>query len=351
MKGQSACAGWVLLGCILLVSTGCANFLATRQVPPLPEPHAPESDVPRELAKVSLPPYIIEPPDILLIDAVKIIPRGPHQIETFDVLAIRVEGALTEQPILGTYLVDTEGLLDLGPAYGRVRVVDLTIDEARAAIQRHLEQILQQPEVAVSLAASAGAQRISGEHLVGPDGTVNLGTYGAVHVAGLTLAEAKQAIETHLAQHLEEPEISVDVFAYNSKVFYVITEGAGFGDNVTRIPVTGNETVLDAIASIGGLSQLSSKKLWISRPAPNEIGCEQILPVDWQSITRGATTATNYQLLPGDRLFIAEDHLIAFDSVVAKVTRPFERIFGFNLLGTQMIERFNTLPRGRNFIR
>ena len=73
------------------------------------------------------------------------------------------------------------------------------------------------------------------------------------------------------------------------------------GDNVRRLPVTGNETVLDAIAKVNGLSQLSSKKIWIARPAPDQFGCQQILPVDWDAITQGGQTATNYQVLPGDR--------------------------------------------------
>jgi polysaccharide export outer membrane protein len=308
----------------------------------------PPPEVPRELSKVSLPPYVIEPPDILLIDAIKIVPKSPHTIETFDVLAIRVEGTLVEQPIAGTYSVDPEGKVDLGPAYGRVPVIDMTTDEARSSIDRHLRKILQNPEVSVSLAASAGAQRIEGEHLVGPDGTVNLGTYGSVYVTGKTLAEARAAIESQLSNHLENPEVTVDVFAYNSKVYYVITEGAGFGDNVIRQPVTGNETVLDAVAAIGGLAQTSSTKLWISRPAPGGSGCEQILPISWRDITRGASTDTNYQILPGDRLFISEDKFVAFDSLVSKLTRPFERIFGFNILGTQMVARFNRLPQDVN---
>mgnify|MGYP000105678810 CR=1 FL=1 len=31
-----------------------------------------------------------------------------------------------------------------------------------------------------------------------------------------------------------------DVVGYNSKVFYVITDGAGMGDNVRRLPITGS---------------------------------------------------------------------------------------------------------------
>ena len=162
------------------------------------------------------------------------------------------------------------------------------------------------------MARVSGAQPVTGQYLVGPDGTVNLRQYGVVHIAGKTVTEARIAIQNHLKQFLDSPELSVDVVAYNSKVYYVITQGAGLGDSVRRLPVTGNETVLDAISQINGLSQVSSKKIWIARPAPHNFGCQQILPIDWDAITQGAQTATNYQILPGDRLFVSEDELVTF---------------------------------------
>jgi polysaccharide export outer membrane protein len=257
-----------------------------------------------------------------------------------------VEGTLLEQPINGIYVVEPGGLLDLGPSYGKVAVGGKSLDEAQDAVFRHLKRVLREPQVSLTLAQAAGQQQVAGEHLVGPDGTINLGTYGNVYVTGMTLAEAKEAIESQLDKFLDAPLVSVDVFSYNSKVYYVITEGAGQGDNVARFPVTGNETVLDAIAQINGLSKLSSKEIWIARPAPSGIGCDQVLPVDIDAIMRGGATATNYQLLPGDRVFIAQDPWIAFNGVIEKVTAPFEQILGTTLLGAQTIYTFQ---RGANF--
>ena len=244
------------------------------------------------------------------------------------------------------YFVDPEGKVDLGPTYGRVSVVGLTTDEAQDAIRRHLSNMIEDPLVSVSLAFSSGAQQIQGEHLVGPDGRVNLGTYGSVYVAGLTLDEATEEIERLLSNELDDPEVVVDVFAYNSKKYYVVTQGAGLGDNVAEAPITGNETVLDAVARIGGISQVSSTNIWIARPAPNGVGCDQILPVNWDEISRSAATATNYQLMPGDRLYIAEDAYVRFDSIVAKYTRPFERLFGFVSLGTGTFNRITRYGLG-----
>ena len=302
----------------------------------------------KELAKVSLPPYVIEPPDILLVDALRVVPKPPFRVQSFDVLQVTVEGTLIDQPINGLLAVEPGGMIDLGPAYGKVAVGGLSLDEAQDAVFRHLKRVLREPQVSLTLAQASGQQQIAGEHLVGPDGTINLGTYGSVPVTGLTLQEAKAAIEAHLAQHLEAPLVSVDVFSYNSKVYYVITEGAGYGDNVSRFPVTGNETVLDAIAAINGLSRLSSKDVWIARPAPSSMACDQILPVDIEAIMKGGATATNYQLLPGDRVFIAQDHMVAFDSLVGRLTAPFERIFGFTLLGSSTVQQINRFPFGFN---
>lgn len=336
--------------CLAAASTGCSSLSVNGagQVPiPLTPGDPPvSSPVPRELQMVSLPRYVIEPPDILMINAIKIVPKAPHKIEPFDGLLVRVEGGLPDQPLSDAYSVDPEGNIDLGPAYGKIRVVGMTTDEAQDAVREQLGRVLEEPEVSISLAFASGAQQIVGEHLVGPDGRVNLGTYGSVYVTGYTLDEAKAKIERQLENFLEDPEVVVDVFSYNSKKYYIITQGGGFGDSIVDQPVTGNETVLDAISRIGGLSQISSTKIWIARPAPNGVGCEQILPVDYVAITRGAATATNYQMMPGDRLFIAVDPLTKFDAVIGRITSPFERLFGFTSLGTAMLNRIERFGRG-----
>jgi protein involved in polysaccharide export with SLBB domain len=332
----------------VVVTSGCTAFLEPREPYPITPPEAsPNSPVPRELDMVSLPPYVIEPPDILMINAVKIVPKPPHVLEPFDGILIRVSNAFVDAPIADAYVLDPEGKVDLGPTYGRVSLTGMTVDEAQEEVRRHLAATaIEDPQVSVSLAFSAGAQQIVGEHLVGPDGRVNLGTYGSVYVSGLTIDEAREAIEEKLSEFLEDPEVVVDIFSYNSKKYYIITQGAGLGDNVTELPSTGNETVLDAISRIGGISQVSSTNIWIARPAPNNTGCEQILPVNWDEITRGGITATNYQLFPGDRLYIAEDPYIKFDSLIGKYTRPFERLFGFISLGTAMANRITRYGLG-----
>ena len=326
--------------------TGCHSVdfyegTVQQPVPPALEP-------PRERSMVSLPDYRVEPPDILQIEMLKMVPLPPYRIDIYDVLQVRVLGTILDQPIDGFYLVEGEGVVSLGPAYGRVRVAGMTVDEASAAITRKLSELLAKPDVSVQLAKTAGTQPITGQYLVGPDGTINLRHYGLLPVSGKTVTEIKLDLQKRMAQYFDSPEVSIDVVAYNSKVFYVITEGAGLGDNVRRIPVTGNETVLDALSAVNGLSQVSSTKIWIARPAPGGFGCEQILPVDYDAISRGASTATNFQVLPGDRVYIAEDNVTAFNTLLTKVTMPIERLFGVSSLGASSVRGFQVLGRSYN---
>ncbi len=322
---------------VLLAASGCHSVPKQPDAMPVPVDCG---STPREMWKTTLPEYVIEPPDILRVEAIHVVPRPPYHLRTLDSVHIQAWGTLPDAPIAGIFLVQPGGLVDLGLRYGAVKVAGMSVADAEVAIRDHLRQYLRDPVVSVSLAAIAMKEQISGEHLVGPDGTVTLGSYGSVSVVGQTVAGAKQAIEMHLSQFLDEPEVSVDVFAYNSKVYYIIMQGAGLGDGVYRFPVTGNETVLDAISHINGLEQVSSKKIWVARPT-HEPGRVQMLPVCWEAITAQGAHDTNYQILPGDRIFVAEDRMVALDTSLAKLTAPLERVMGFVLLSTGVATRLS----------
>jgi hypothetical protein len=59
--------------------------------------------------------------------------------------------------------------------------------------------------------------------------------------------------------------------------------------------------------------------------------------VDWEAITRGGITTTNYQLFPGDRIYIKADGIIRMDNAISKVIAPFERMMGFTILGHGLV--------------
>jgi polysaccharide export outer membrane protein len=303
-----------------------------------------DSPLPRELDKASLPPYVIEPPDLLTIDALRLVPLPPYHVQPLDALFMQVSGADPLHPIeAGIYQIEPEGTLNIGLFYGRIMVVGMTVDQVRFAIEEKLRQLgFASPQANVSLYQSRAFQQIRGEHLVRMDGTISLGTYGSVYVTGMTIEEAKKAVETQLSKYLLDPEVSLDILAYNSKVFYIVFEAAASGDQVYRLPITGNETVLDALSNTGGLAiQSTKKRIWIARPAPPNAGVnDQVLPVDWNAIVQCGKTATNYQVLPGDRIYVKAQPLVKFDTMLGLLLGPVERAFGVTLLGQETILSF-----------
>lgn len=302
-----------VFGAALLGGSGCvgAGPHYHGEGPPMiavPPPGA----VPRELEKITLPPYVIEAPDALLIE---VVIRAPEMQKKLD-----AQGKV-EKDARGRDVEEKTSLMTIKP---------LPI----------------QP-----ISSAAGAFNVS------PSGKVMLGIWGSVPVSGLSLEQAADAIRQHLL-HTEllkgydiAPEnlfVIMDVLAYNSKRYYVIADGAGNGEQVRDFPVTGSETVLDALSNVGGLGPVASKRnIWVARRTPHPGQPWQIMPVDWIGITQHGITTTNYQLLPGDRIFVKAQRLISIDNAIAKVVSPIERLFGITLLGASSVNQIN--GRGAGF--
>ena len=241
-----------------------AAFACGCQTVRTPEETIAKSNIPRELSKTSLPTYVIEPPDFVLVEVLEALPGRP----------------------------------------------------------------------------------ISGERLVRPDGTITLGFYGDVYVAGLSLPEVKEKIILHLRTFLtdealglavgdidtgefqprtpnESDRVYVDVVSYNSKHYYV------FGDIGLpgRYPIVGNETVLDAISFAGGLLPTAApQNIRLVRPAPPGACCEQLLPVNYAAIINGGDPTTNYQLMPGDRLVVYRDPIVRTTVFLNRLAEPFSLV-------------------------
>jgi polysaccharide biosynthesis/export protein len=274
-------AGW-LTALALWAMCGC-------QTVKTPEENIAKGNIPREFQKVSMPDYVLEPPDLVIVEVLDALPGRP----------------------------------------------------------------------------------ISGERLVRPDGKISLGFYGEVYVAGLTMPEVKEKIVLHLRRHLTDealglvaidetgnPEIDpktgktklieprdsitvfVDVTAYNSKNYYVLGDVLITG----KMPITGNETVLDAINFAGGLMPTAApQNIRLVRPAPPGACCEQVLPVNLSAITNGGDPTTNYQIMPNDRIIVYRDPIVRFTVFLDRLAAPFQTIVGSTLQTSFMIRYLQIL--------
>jgi protein involved in polysaccharide export with SLBB domain len=170
-----------------------------------------------------------------------------------------------------------------------------------------------------------------------------LGVYGSVQVTGQTIDEARESIQGFLAMKTGlKPAaiaVAVDVQQLNSKFYYVITDGAGFGEGVYRFPIVGSETVLDAVSNIQGLHPVASRRhIWVARRGPGGDNCtEQILPVDWIGITQYGDIRTNHQIMPGDRVYIMAQPLIRTNNFMQKLLAPVQQALGMTLLGSETV--------------
>jgi polysaccharide export outer membrane protein len=151
--------------------------------------------------------------------------------------------------------------------------------------------------------------RLPPDQTVFADGTIDLGVYGRPLVAGKTLDQITVELRK-LINDKDKPkeliEITVRIIGRNSQVYYVLGEVNAPG----AFPVTGGDTVLDAIVKAGGVTRKASERnVILSRPTVPD-GCRVVYPVCYPQIVQLGDTSTNYQLQPGDRVYVPSRGLL-----------------------------------------
>jgi polysaccharide biosynthesis/export protein len=146
--------------------------------------------------------------------------------------------------------------------------------------------------------------RLPIDQTIMPDGTIDLGEYGRIVVAGLTIEQVESLVHSTV-QAIEKDEqlkpINVRLNVAESAVYYVLGEVNAPGS----YPLIGRETVLDGLMAAGGLSDRASDcEIILSRPTPPS-SCRVVLPVCYDRIVQLGDTTTNYQLRPGDRIYVS----------------------------------------------
>ena len=165
--------------------------------------------------------------------------------------------------------------------------------------------------------------RLPGDQTVQQDGTIELGQYGRLQVMGQSAEEIQTQVSSMIAgvesakfeakvalasyqpgQQRPQPtvdySVAVRLVNQDSALFYVMGEVNSPGS----YPLVGHETVLDAIIAAGGLSdRANDHKIIVTRPQlPGKP--RVILPACYQQILQLGDVSTNYQLMPGDRIYV-----------------------------------------------
>ncbi|MBI4508433.1 MAG: polysaccharide biosynthesis/export family protein [Deltaproteobacteria bacterium] len=140
---------------------------------------------------------------------------------------------------------------------------------------------------------------LAGVYQVGTDGAISFPLIGRVVVEGKLPSDVEQEIKARLADgFLKNPQVSVLVKEYRSKKVSVF----GQVRNPGTFPFTEHMSVIEAITRAGGFTSMAKKnsvrvtRLVDGKTTKTTVAVEDI----------GQGKAPNYQLWPGDVVFVPE---------------------------------------------
>jgi polysaccharide export outer membrane protein len=132
---------------------------------------------------------------------------------------------------------------------------------------------------------------------VRPDGKISLPLVGDITAAGFTPMQLAADITTRLKQFVTDPVVDVAVLAVNSKHVFLIGEVGHVGP----LAITPGMTILQAIATAGGLTPYANKKkIYILRGDP---GKQQKIAFDYtKALKKGDMQGVS--LVSGDTIVV-----------------------------------------------
>jgi len=372
------------------VKLGPVGQAAVDAIKPLPVPPIPDNPPPHEGAMIAMA-YVVEPPDILFIEVLEALPgrpvTGEHLVRPDGTISLGFYGnvevrGLTREQIkvkvverMRVFLPDE--FLGLKESDGREHdpagprpsgepdpsklpeppkdrkpfgpPADRTdkpttpssfhgrslLNRKARPIRRASDAAPKPPEVstgvgnAMTISTPGGGIKITIEV---PDGSGSLPSLPPPPAPTRPTAESPQ-VELPPAGPADTDRVFVDVTSYNSKYYYVQGDVAAPG----RMPITGNETVLDAINFAGGLIATSDpKNLRLVRPARGGKPARNY-PIDWQAIIEKGDATANLQLFPGDRLVVGRSGLVQSTIAVDRVAAPYQTFVNSMLSASFMV--------------
>lgn len=133
------------------------------------------------------------------------------------------------------------------------------------------------------------------------DGMISVPLINDVQAEGMTPEELKDVIARELAEYVGEPNVTVVVIQINSRFVSVIGEVV----QDTRVPLTRDLRVLEAIAQAGGFGPFADRSdVRIIRR--NADGTESEYRFDYGAYIRGRAPGTNIVLQHGDTIVVPD---------------------------------------------
>jgi polysaccharide export outer membrane protein len=141
-------------------------------------------------------------------------------------------------------------------------------------------------------------KELSGDVAVRPDGKITLPLLNDVQASGLTPEQLRAEITTAAAKFVTDPTVSVVVKTMNSRKVYI----TGMVMKVGPYPLVGPTTVMQLIATAGGLQEFADEKnITILR---NENGRQVAFRFNYKDVLKRKNLKQNIELKPGDTIIV-----------------------------------------------
>lgn len=159
------------------------------------------------------------------------------------------------------------------------------------------------PELSTPIVANPSGTR------VGTDGALSLPLAGAVHVAGLSIEDARTAITAAFAQYLKNPRVDASVVEFSARRFYLYGEVAKPGSYVLDRPLT----MYQALALGGGFTTRARRdEIVILRGTPENL---EVQVLDGES----PETKGFFAIQPDDFVFVRRSGVGKFSDEILPI--------------------------------
>jgi protein involved in polysaccharide export with SLBB domain len=189
--------------------------------------------------------------------------------------------------------------------------------------------------------AVVGRKEFNGHYHVEPDGRINLGRYGRLRVQGRALADISERVADEIGAR--PADVRVRVVEFRSQQLVLIGQVIGWQRTV---PYQGQETVLDLLQRVGGISPgAAPEEVYVVRAHLGE-GRPEVFRVNLEAIVMKKDDATNIRLLPSDHIFVGETRQARIEKIVPPWLRPvYQALWDMLPVDQQPREHENVLSR------
>ncbi len=158
-----------------------------------------------------------------------------------------------------------------------------------------------------------GEPNLTAEHMVDPQGNINMSLLGQVHVEGLTHNELIERLKEGLSEYLVDPKVQVTLGRFRSPKVHVLGQVHRPGLHEIKL----GDKVMEAIAQAGSFTEAA----YLEKATLTRKGSEEPISLNLRKLFYDNDMSKNLELKDGDTIYIPKDTTNKY-YVLGQVLRP-----------------------------